>query len=182
MIPKRRPSLRSCLMPNRTSADSFGIPEWLSECFNMANGGSFAMGTAIAVQSDYTSQELRGLASAGEGRRAAAATVGESRRPFTRRIGQNRRHGPADVAGSDDPVQSARWGGLVNRPSPGGPSKLTRTGGFFAHLSARPRALADRSERFVRAMNRGFRAGPTDLARARNQTLDRTGDFHEPRC
>jgi hypothetical protein len=28
----------------------------------MANGGSFAMGTAIAVRSDYTSQELRGLA------------------------------------------------------------------------------------------------------------------------
>jgi putative transposase len=59
----------------------------------MANGGSFAMGTAIAVRSDYTSQELRGLAvrvkDAAQARRllAIAAVLDGNSRAESAKIG-----------------------------------------------------------------------------------------------
>jgi len=94
----------------------------------MANGGSFAMGTAIAVRSDYTSQELRGLAvrvkDAAQARRllAIAAVLEGNSRAESAKIGGMDRQTLRDWVIR---FNEQGWDGLVNRPSPGGPSKLT---------------------------------------------------------
>src|SRR6185295_11439697 len=69
-----------------------------------------------------------GLCEAGEGRRTGAKAFGDrrgARRRLARRSRDDRRHGPSDASGLGDPVQRARTGGLVNKPSPGAPGKLT---------------------------------------------------------
>ena len=66
------------------------------------------MGTAVAVRTDYSSKELRGLASrvknAGQARRllAIAAVLDGC---FAGRRGKDRRHGSSDAAGLGNPVQ-----------------------------------------------------------------------------
>jgi transposase len=93
----------------------------------MANGG-FAMGTAIAVRTDYASKELRGLAArvknAAQARRllAMAAVLDGHSRAEAAKIGGMDRQTLRDWV-----IRFNRQGpdGLVNQPSPGGPSKLT---------------------------------------------------------
>jgi transposase len=93
----------------------------------MANGG-FAMGTAIAVRSDYASQELRGLAArvkcVAQARRllAIAAVLDGHSRAEAAKIGGMDRQTLRDWV-----IRFNEQGpdGLVNKPSPGGPSKLT---------------------------------------------------------
>jgi transposase len=93
----------------------------------MANGG-FAMGAAIAVRTNYTSKELRRLSArvkeAAQARRllAIAAVLDGKSRSEAAEIGGMDRQTLRDwvirfnAQGPD---------GLVNKPSPGGPSKLT---------------------------------------------------------
>ena len=86
------------------------------------------MGTAIAVRSDYTSQELRGLAvrvkDAAQARRllAIAAVLDGNSRAESAKIGGMDRQTLRDWVIR---FNEQGWDGLVNRPSPGGPSKLT---------------------------------------------------------
>jgi len=95
----------------------------------MANGGSFAMGTAIAVRSDYTSQELRGLA-------VRVKDVAQARRllAIAAVLDGNSRAESAKIGGMDRQTlrdwvirfNEQGWDGLVNRPSPGGAEQADR--------------------------------------------------------
>jgi transposase len=86
------------------------------------------MGTAIAVRTDYTSKELRGLAGrvrdAAQARRllAIAAVLDSHSRAEAAEIGGMDRQTLRDWV-----IRFNAHGpdGLVNKPSPGGPSKLT---------------------------------------------------------
>jgi len=86
------------------------------------------MGTAIAVRTDYASKELRGLAArvknAAQARRllAMAAVLDGHSRAEAAKIGGMDRQTLRDWV-----IRFNRQGpdGLVNQPSPGGPSKLT---------------------------------------------------------
>jgi putative transposase len=95
----------------------------------MANGG-FAMGTAIAVRTDYTSKELRRLAArvkdAAQARRllAIAAVLDGNSRAEAAKIGGMDRQTLRDWVIR---FNEQGPGGLVNKPSPGGPSKLSDT-------------------------------------------------------
>src|SRR6266404_1554376 len=78
--------------------------------------GAFAMGQAIAVQTDYTATEVRLLAKPGEGRRAGAPVAGDRRRARWELAdggGDERGHGSPDAAGLGDPFQraGAGWSG-----------------------------------------------------------------------
>lgn len=86
------------------------------------------MGTAVAVRADYTSKELRGLAArvkdAAQARRllAIAAVLDVNSRAEAAKIGGMDRQTLRDWV-----IRFNEQGpdGLVNKPSPGGPSKLT---------------------------------------------------------
>src|SRR5436190_2198224 len=99
-------------------------------CWMIQHGkrGIVALGTAIAVRTDYTSKELRGLAArvkeVAQARRllAIAAVLDGSSRAEGAKIGGMDRQTLRDWV-----IRFNEQGpdGLVNRPSPGGPSKLT---------------------------------------------------------
>src|SRR5215467_16304381 len=103
----------------------------------MANGGSFAMGTAIAVRSDYTSQELRGLAvrvkDAAQARRllAIAAVLDGNSRAESAKIGGMDRQTLRDWVIR---FNEQGWDGLGNRPSPGGRAQVVS----FSDCGGRP--------------------------------------------
>jgi hypothetical protein len=56
------PKLWTGLIPTRGAADSPGMRNQLRRWLNLANGRSFAMGQAVAVQTDHTSGKLPQLA------------------------------------------------------------------------------------------------------------------------
>src|SRR3974390_3019011 len=93
----------------------------------MANGGRFAMGKPLAVRTDYSSRELGRLASrvknAGQARRllAIAAVLDGAARDEAAKIGGMDRQTLRDWV-----IRFNEQGpeGLVNKPSPGAPSKL----------------------------------------------------------
>src|SRR3974377_464579 len=90
----------------------------------MANGGRFAMGTPLAVRTDYSSKELRRLASrvknAGQARRllAIAAVLDGAARDEAAKIGGMDRQTLRDWV-----IRFNEQGpdGLINVPAPGAP-------------------------------------------------------------
>lgn len=102
------------------------------------------MGTAIAVRTDYSSQELRRLAArvkdAGQARRllAIAAVLGGALREEAARIGGMDRQTLRDWV-----IRFNEQGpdGLTNKPSPGAPGKLTQEHkAFLARLLRKGRS------------------------------------------
>jgi len=96
------------------------------------------MGTAIAVRTDYSGKELRRLArrvkNAGQARRllAIAAVLDGASREAAAKVGGMDRQTLRDWV-----IRFNRQGtdGLINKPAPGAPSKLTRKHkAFLAHL------------------------------------------------
>src|SRR5262249_11050300 len=119
---------RARLIPILSKSHSLGIPESAAKLFKVASGGSFAMGTAIAVLRDYSSRELRRLATrvkdARQARRllAIAAVLDGSSREEAAKIGGMDRQTLRDwvIRFNDEGPD-----GLVNKSSPGAPGKLS---------------------------------------------------------